>query len=612
VTIDSDSQRFSKALKAAIFLPVGTIFIAAFILLLFIFMLLDVIKWSDHSYRVITHTRSCENRVVNMQNNVTGYLLTGDKSFLDDFAKDEAEQGTAFIELRDLVRDNPEQVLKADDLLRSKETWLQNARESLRQKLAGSVVGNALALNGRNLMEALMVRFEAFNGAEEKLRVQRAGRVRRMKEALAYACGGLVLLLSFTVGLQVRRQFLLLASDYRMALSTIEQRHQELLRSEADLEDQKEWFRVTLASIGDGVIVTDEEGRVIMLNQEAERLTGWTGIDALLKPLPTVFRIINEESRHPVEDPVTKVFREKKVVGLANHTVLLSRQGAEWPIEDSAAPIHDAKGKVLGVVLVFHNATEMRRAQHTLKAYSEDLEKKVVERTTTLQQAVLELEAFSYTVSHDLRSPLRAMQGFAQAVIEDFGDKLDEQGKSYLNRIKNAAERLDRLIQDLLSYTRISRDETRLVSLDLDKMVREIVEHYPNLHPPATQVRIEGTLPKILGKEAALTQVLSNLLGNAAKFVPGGTVPQIRVWHEDLGAHIRLWIEDNGIGIAPRDRERIFEMFVQVNESQLYGGTGVGLAIVKKAVQTMDGAVGVESSEGAGSRFWVELTKATS
>jgi signal transduction histidine kinase len=308
-----------------------------------------------------------------------------------------------------------------------------------------------------------------------------------------------------------------------------------------------------------------------------------------------------------MEDSVSVVFRENRVAGLSRMAVLVSRSGEEWPIEDTAAPIRGSNGETLGVVLVFHNATDIRQAQQALRSHSDELERKVSERTANLRQAVNQLETFSYTVSHDLRSPLRAMQGFAVAALEEYGDKLDDQGREYLTRIKNAAERLDRLIQDLLSYTRLSRSEEPLVDLDLDRMMREIVENYPNLRSPAAEVRIEGALPHVWGHESALTQVIANLLGNAAKFVHPGTVAKIDVRAERLGHRMRLWIEDNGIGIDPKDAERIFSMFVRVNEASLYGGTGVGLAIVKKAVESMHGTVGVEPGIEGGSRFWVEL-----
>jgi signal transduction histidine kinase len=302
--------------------------------------------------------------------------------------------------------------------------------------------------------------------------------------------------------------------------------------------------------------------------------------------------------------------KEKKTVGLANHTILLSRNGEDWPIEDSAAPIIDAAGETLGVVLVFHNASNLRLAQRSLKAYSADLEKIVADRTVALEQTVSELQAFSYTVSHDLRAPLRAMQGFSEALIEDYAAKLDAQGKHYLTRIQEAAARLDRLIVDLLSYTRISRDETPLEVLDLDQVVRQIIETENSLKPPAAQIHLEGVLPKVLGRDSALHQVVFNLLGNAVKFVPEGVTPTIRIWSEPRGPRVRVWVEDNGIGIPENDRERVFGMFVQLNDSTKYGGTGVGLAIVRKAVQIMHGTAGIAPGEGSGSRFWFELAHA--
>jgi PAS domain S-box-containing protein len=145
-----------------------------------------------------------------------------------------------------------------------------------------------------------------------------------------------------------------LAASYRAALDTIEQRRAALARSEADLEEQKEWLRVTLTSIGDGVIVTDPSGRVVLMNHESERLTGWTNVEALHQPLSAVFRIVDKKTRLAAEDLVGRILLEKKVIGLANHSLLLSRIGEEWTIEDSAAPICDAKGTILGVVVVFH------------------------------------------------------------------------------------------------------------------------------------------------------------------------------------------------------------------------------------------------------------------
>ena len=607
--IESDSARFSRALRSAILWPAGVIILTAILMLVMIFILLRVVKWSEHSYAVIAETRASENEMVDLQSEVRGYLLTGDHAFPPTFAARRGRVDLEFQKLLLLVKDNPAQSNRVQNLILAKNSWFDYAKTIVGQRAAGAPSSPAWMKLGDGLMNNLRDQFQTFTQVEESLHDERIGHVQNAKKALGFAGGGLALVLALTVGQLVRRQFMGLAVDYRSALHTIEQRHAALARSEADLEAQKEWFRVTLSSIGDGVIVTDPEGRVVFMNHESERLTGWNSVEALLKPLSTVFRLVDEKSRAKEEDPASRVLREQKIVGLPKNVVLLSRGGDEWPIEDSTAPIKDTQGKLIGVVLVFHDATEIRRSQNALKSHSEDLEKRVTERTTALRETVSELEAFSYTVSHDLRSPLRAMQGFAEAVIEDYSDKLDDQGRNYLGRIKNAAERLDRLIQDLLSYTRISRQNAPLTALDTDKFLRELVQHYPNLHPPAAEITIEGKLPAVMGNQASLTQVFSNLLGNATKFVAPGTVPHIRVWSETIGDRVKFWISDNGIGILPENFERIFQMFVQVNEAQLYGGTGVGLAIVRKAAESMHGSVGLDSSE-QGSKFWVELAKA--
>jgi PAS domain S-box-containing protein len=588
---------------------VGIIFLTAFLLLLLIFELLQVVQWSDHSYVVLGQTRTCENLVVETQNDVRGYLLTGDPTFLVSYNAGKAQIDEAFKKLISLVADNPEQAIRAEDLDLAKNTWMDHARTMISQRSKTAAVNSDWVRMGKTILDDITARFDKFIAVEEDLDEARHERVRRMKRALAYGGGGLVIVLAATIAHLMRKQLVDLAANYRTALNTIEQRHAALARSETDLEAQKERLRVTLTSIGDGVIVTDHDGRVILMNHESERLTGWPYGEAMHQPLSVVFKIIDETTRR-AEPIMERILQEKQVIDLSDRTVLLSRTGEQWPLEDSAAPIYDAEGKILGVVIVFHDATQRRLAQASLKAHSADLEKKVAERTATLQQAISELEAFSYTVSHDLRSPLRAMQGFSEAVLEDYGDKLDEQGKVYLERIRSAGVRLDKLILDLLSYTRVSRHGTPLEAIDLDQAIRDYVQREPHLNPPLADVRIEGTLPKVLACEPALSQVISNLLGNAAKFVPAGKIPEIRVWTEERGNQVRLWIEDNGIGIPPKDRERIFQMFVQLNQAEAYEGTGVGLAIVAKAAQTMRGSVGVESKDGAGSRFWVDLTKA--
>lgn len=232
------------------------------------------------------------------------------------------------------------------------------------------------------------------------------------------------------------------------------------------------------------------------------------------------------------------------------------------------------------------------------------------ERTAELHEMVQELESFSYSIAHDMRAPLRAMQGFAHILRAEHAGQLDADGLEYLRRIASSAARLDQLIQDVLSYTRILRTTTPLQPFDLDRLARDMIATYPDWQPPRADVVIEGTLPSVTGNEAFLTQCFSNLIGNAVKFQPRGAHPRVRIRAEPLDDEIRVWIEDNGIGIAPENHRRIFGLFEQVNAPAEYEGTGVGLTIVRKAVERMNGRYGFESALGQGSRFWFQLKAA--
>lgn len=354
MTIDSDSARFSRTLRSAILWPVGVIFLTALLLLLFIIELLQGVRWSDHSYQVLAQTRTCENLVVSTQNDVRGYLLTGDPVFVDSYAANQDQIDAAFKRLKFLVQDNPEQAIRANALDQAKATWAEHARTMISQRAQNLPINGDWVRMGKVIIDDMHAKFDKFTEIEETLRDNRLSSLRRMKRGLAYAGGGLLIVLSLTVAHQVRKQMMALAANYRAALDTIEQRHTALARSEADLEEQKEWLRVTLTSIGDGVIVTNPSGRVVLMNHESERLTGWRNVEALHQPLSAVFRIVNAKTRQAEEDLVGRILMEKKVIGMANPTLLLSRTGEEWMIEDSAAPICDAKGSILGVVVVFH------------------------------------------------------------------------------------------------------------------------------------------------------------------------------------------------------------------------------------------------------------------
>jgi PAS domain S-box-containing protein len=477
------------------------------------------------------------------------------------------------------------------------------------------------------------------------------------------------------------------------------------------------------------------------MNPVAEKLTGWRDEEANGSSLDRVFKIVNEISRRPVENPVSRVIEKGGVVGLGNHTILIAKDGTEQPIDDSAAPIRRRDGSLAGVVLVFRNASEQRasemtarklaafvensedgiystdlegvvtgwnpaaerifgyskaevmgrpvsativpsdrvqeesqmlsrinrgeriasyetirrrkdgsqvdisltvsslkdivigrttgifkiarditqhkkmeqelaRAHAELQDYAHNLEALVRERTATLRQTVADLEAFSFTISHDLRSPLRAMEGFAQVILEEHSANLDDYGRDYLERIKRAAARLDKLILEVLTYSRIGRGELSVVPVNLDTLMQDVLQSYPEIRSAKAEITIEQPLHIVLGVQALLVQCISNLLTNAVKFVHPGSRAKVRVWTENRDSAVRFFVEDKGIGVPENLKSKIFEPFERGHPRAGYEGTGIGLAIVRKAIQRMNGSVGVESRNGHGSTFWLELPAA--
>jgi PAS domain S-box-containing protein len=269
------------------------------------------------------------------------------------------------------------------------------------------------------------------------------------------------------------------------------------------------------------------------------------------------------------------------------------------------------------VAVLFTNITDRKiseqallTAKNEIGRHALDLEQVVTVRTGELRDTISELEGFSYSVSHDMRAPLRAMQSYASFLVEEYGGKLDETGINYLHQIMRSAVRLDRLIQDVLSYTRVLHSKLPMESVDLDRLARDIIETFPNGQPIKPEIRIIGTLPKVMGNEALLAQIVSNLLSNGAKFVLPGTAPVLEISAEAIdGNSVRVSFKDNGIGIAPENRGRIFRLFERIHPVAEYEGTGIGLTIVRKAIERMGAEVGFESVLGTGSNFWIQLKK---
>lgn len=257
----------------------------------------------------------------------------------------------------------------------------------------------------------------------------------------------------------------------------------------------------------------------------------------------------------------------------------------------------------------------LQAAQEQLRASAGKLELMVAERTAQLQASIGELEAFAYSLAHDLRAPVRAIHGFTQIVLEMPPDQVGPPAVELLQRVVTAAIRMDGLIHDVLNLSNVIRQPITLSRVNVDALVRSLVHERPELSPPRAEITIAEPLLPVLAHEAMLGQCLANLLSNAVKFVEPGTVPRVSVRTEErrdttapsARPRVRIWVEDHGIGIPAEAQDRIFEIFQRLHSAGKYEGSGIGLAIVRKAVERMGGRVGVESESMKGSRFWLEL-----
>ena len=320
-----------------------------------------------------------------------------------------------------------------------------------------------------------------------------------------------------------------------------------------------------------------------------------------------------ESLRHPLLDQVRG--RLPQLQAVSEITELSAELQAELGATDDAGRFYVVKlvrVKVNGhdaIDGIVEDATSLRRAGAEIHRLNAELEQRIVERTRQLQEANEALETFGFSVSHDLREPLRTIQGYAAALSQDLAVGDFSQFGQYVDRINAIARRIDLMVSDLLEFARLSRDEIRSDSLPLRDVVRDaqsVLQSEPSYRAADIQVDVPSEL-MVRAHRPVLVQALTNLLGNAVKFVRPNTHAAVQVVARPHGRQVRIEVQDNGIGMADEARERVFDVFERLHGEEEYPGTGIGLAIVKKGVERMQGSVGVESAPGIGSTFWIEL-----
>jgi PAS domain S-box-containing protein len=513
-----------------------------------------------------------------LDGNVKGVVLV----FRDVSERKRAEQAQRYLAA---IVESSDDAIIGKDLNGTILSWNKSA-ERIFGYSAQEAIGKPISIiapPGRNEMPEILERIK------RGVRIDHYQTVRRTKS-------GRLLDISLTVSpLRDSSGQIIGASKIARDISERKQAEERLRRSEEEARETRDLLRTTLASIGDAVIVTDAQGNVTFLNDVAAALTGWSEKEAVGLPLKKIFAISNEETGASVESPLEKVFREGRIVGLANHTRLTAKSGRQIPIDDSAAPIRDAKGGVVGVVLVFRDVTERKHAE---KAVQESVER--------LSRANEDLRQFAFAASHDLQEPLRMITSYSQLLVKEYSGQLGGDADLYVRFISEGTSRMRDLLADLLAYAQLSSDILETGgSVDLDAVKRKAIENCKVAIDESKAIIKSDLLPQVTGHEPHFVQLLQNLIENAIKY-RSDTPPQISISVQQKEDMWLFAVADNGISIAPEYHKQIFGLFKRLHGKQI-PGTGIGLAICQRVVQRYGGKIWVESQLRQGSTFYFTL-----
>lgn len=603
-------------------------------------------RWVGHTHQVLTELEATLSTLKDAETGQRGYLLTGEERYLEPYHSAIARINQQVVGLQQLTADNNRQQQRIRDLKIAIDSKLAEVEGSInlrREQNLEAALREVKSGRGKQIMGGIRQQIAAMSAEETQLLQQRA------RESQASANWTI---LSFTVAALVN--FLLMLLVYYLVKrdrtlrdnAEIKQNQllEELQHDRHSLQLTEERFRLAILNAPLPIILHDENGEILQINSAWTELSGYE-----YSEIPTIEDWTEKaygSRKSLVQQDIEALHQLNARLSEGEHTIATaSGETRTWDFYSAhLGKLSDGTSLVISTAI---DITARKQAEAEIRRLNATLERRVELRTNQLQAANEELEAFAYTVAHDLRAPLRGMQGLAEALLEDYRDILDELGEEYAQQIVNSGQQLEKLIQDLLAYSRLSRADLSLQVLDLESAVAEAIAMVQaDAQSRHAQISVRSPLPAVIAHRVTLVQVIANLLINAIKFVEG-TPPQVQIWAQEIEQPqegetqsntvgelargtvgqwehsqlliaspllpvciIRLWVEDNGIGIAPEHQERIFRVFERLHGIESYPGTGIGLAIVKKGVDRMGGQVGVESQLGQGSRFWIQLRKA--
>ncbi|HEX3437237.1 MAG TPA: CHASE3 domain-containing protein [Pseudacidobacterium sp.] len=564
-------NEFRRVLKQAFFVPLLALLALAGVLLWQVTDAQMAQRWLDHSDRVSVQVAELERLILDQETGLRGYELTGDPVMLAPFKAAAAPIDAQFTLIRRLVSDNPTQLSNLVRIHDRYLVWLGFANNILSTPNPAS--DSFQNHRGKDLMDAVREATRTMSQVEEKIRRDRMENaiILERRELIVIIAGALLVGIGLSIFSLTRLR--LVSRAYQSSLDELQERSNEL-------HESREWLHTTLRSIGDAVIVCDAASSVQFMNPIAEELTGWSLSEAATRPLNQVFHIVHEHTRKEAENPVEKVRRLNKVIGLANHTALIARNGTEYVIDDSAAPIRDKNSNLIGIVLVFRDVTDQKRTEAALIA-SEKL-------------AVAGRLAAS--IAHEIHNPLDSVTNLHYLL----GNETDPQKRAeYLNMAQQELKRTMQISRTLLN---LYREPNAPVNIDLKELLEGVLlllQRRLDTQGVTVQHNFDGSFV-IEGFPAELRQVFTNLITNAADATGVAGTILIRmhaVPAEELhGAGVIVEILDSGPGIPDQAEGKLFQPFFTTKGDQ---GTGLGLWVSMGIVQKHGGTIRLKNSDDA-------------
>jgi PAS domain S-box-containing protein len=565
-----DKITFQKVLHRAILTPLGAAAILAVLLILAVQSFVNRAGWVEHTDQVIDLADRIYRIRIDQETGLRAYLLTNDERFLQPYRAGRDKARKLEDQLRQFIY-SPEQQARNEKAIQAHQEWQSFAEQTIAMAKVGQDVSDLkLQLRGKELMDQYREARTEFAISEQQLRDERQASSRRTLRFVNVSVVALCLLLGGAFSILGRKQLVSLSGAFNTALDTAQ-------ANAAEARTQKEWSHTILHSIGDAVIATDAEGGITFVNPVAETLTGWTLAEARHTPLADVFRIVNEQTRETVENPIDKVRRLNRVVGLANHTVLISKSGQEFAIDDSGSPIRDADGKMAGIVLVFRDVTQQRSLEAALRS----------------NERLAVAGRLSASIAHEIHNPIDTANNLLFMASEKISDRPEVQ-RLVLSAMGEVL-RVATISKNMLSLHRESRTASPIKLPELLDGVVALIEE--TIAKGKRKIRVEhGFDGEIEGLAAELRQVFINVVKNALEATSeGGSIRIFSVPTQENGQDgVLVHVADNGVGIPEDMKSKLFTPFATTKEGS---GSGLGLWVSRAIVRKHEGYIRVSSAE---------------